>query len=141
MFLLVWRARSSLGCVVFVFEFARRPGTTVYTFGSSQTRAPGASGDADRDLERRSFMVSTSMSVACQRLAIGRSGAGVPRTYRITRTPRLTRLRNVLQAFLPRTASRCGGLVNSVMVAVGDRVGLYKTGQYSALPHDDSPSR
>ena len=86
-------------------------------------------------------MVSTRMSVACQRLAIGRSAAGFARTYRITRTSRLTRLRNVLRAFLPRTASRFGELLNSVMVAVGDRLGMYKTGQYSAQPGDDSPSR
>jgi hypothetical protein len=74
-------------------------------------------------------MVSTRMSVACQRLAIGQSAAGVARTYHITRTSRLTRLRNALQAFLPRTASRCGGLLNSVMVAAGDRLGT-GPGQY-----------
>ena len=82
-------------------------------------------------------MVSTRKSGACQRLAIGRSAAGVPRTYRIARLSRLARLRGVVQALLPRTASRCGGLLNFVMVAVGDRVGLYRTGQYG----DASSSR
>jgi hypothetical protein len=86
-------------------------------------------------------MASTRLSGACQRLAIGRSTAGVPRTYRITRSSPLDRLRNGLQAFLPSTASRCGGLLNSVMVAVGDRVGLYKTGQYRAHADHDSPAR
>jgi hypothetical protein len=86
-------------------------------------------------------MVSTRLSGACQRLAIGRSAAGLPRTYRITRSSRLDRLRNGLQAFLPITASRCGGLLNSVMVVVGDRVGLYKTGQYGAHADDGSPAR
>jgi hypothetical protein len=36
-----------------------------------------------------------------------------------------------VQAFLTRAASGCGGLLNSVMVVVGDKLGLYKTGQYS----------
>jgi hypothetical protein len=91
------------------------------------------------------FMVSTRMSVARQRLAIGQSAAGVPRTYRITRSApwatRLVGLRHGLQAFLPRTASRGGGVLNAAMVAAGDRLGLYKTGQYSAHAEDDSPSR
>jgi hypothetical protein len=68
-------------------------------------RETGAFGDADRDLESRSFMVLTRMSVARQRLAIGRSSAGVPRTYRIARSSswatRLAGLRTVLQALRP----------------------------------------
>ena len=60
-------------------------------------------------------------------LAFGTSAAGVPRTYRIVPVKR-----RVVHAFLARSASGGGGLLNSVMVLVGDRLGLYKTGQYSS---------
>jgi hypothetical protein len=43
-------------------------------------------GDADRDPERRRPMAAERISVARQRLAIGRSSAGVPRTYRVVRS-------------------------------------------------------
>jgi hypothetical protein len=42
--------------------------------------------DADRDPERRSFMVATRISRAGRRRTVGRSAAGVPRTYRIVRS-------------------------------------------------------
>jgi len=84
-------------------------------------------GDADRDLERRLFMVTARYSALHQPLALGTSAAGVPRTYRIVPVKR-----RVVHAFLVRSASGGGGLLNSVMVLVGDKLGLYKTGQYSS---------
>jgi hypothetical protein len=93
-------------------------------------------GDADRDLERRSFMVAARMNAECQRLAIGRSAAGVPRTFR-----RLPAKHHTVRAFLARPVGASGSLLNSVMVAIGDKLGLYKTGQYSVDAEDDSPSR
>jgi hypothetical protein len=47
--------------------------------------------------------------------------------------------RRVVHAFLARSASGCGCLLNTVMVFVGDKLGLYKTGQYSS--DADRPSR
>jgi hypothetical protein len=59
-------------------------------------------GDADRDLERRSSMLVARISGACQRLAIGRSAAGVPRTYRIVRSsPWTWRLAVLLRRLMP----------------------------------------
>ena len=59
-------------------------------------------GDADRDLERRSSMFAARISGACQRLAIGRSAAGVPRTYRIVRSsPWTRRLAVLLRRVMP----------------------------------------
>ena len=37
-----------------------------------------------------------------------------------------------LRAFLAQTARVCGGLLNSLMVILGDKLGIYKTGQYSS---------
>ncbi len=72
-------------------------------------------------------MVAARLSALHQPLAFGTSAAGVPRTYRIVPVKRF-----VVHAFLARSASRCGTLLNSVMVLVGDKLGLYKTGQYSS---------
>jgi len=91
-------------------------------------------GDADRDLERRLFMVTARYSALHQPLALGTSAAGVPRTYRIVPVKR-----QVVHEFLARSAGGCGDLLNSAMVFVGDKVGLYKTGQYSS--DADRPSR
>jgi hypothetical protein len=91
-------------------------------------------GDADRDLERRLFMVTARHTAVHQPLALGTSAAGVPRTYRIVPVKR-----RVVHEFLARSASGCGGLLNSVMVVVGDKLGLYTTGQYSS--DADRPSR
>jgi hypothetical protein len=41
------------------------------------------------------------------------------------------------RAFLAKAASGCGGLLNSLMVMLGDKLGVYKTGQYSAETDDD----
>jgi D-serine deaminase-like pyridoxal phosphate-dependent protein len=82
-------------------------------------------GDAGRDLERRLFMVAARHAAEHQPLVCGTSTAGVPRTYRIVPVKR----RLVLE-FLDRSATRCGGLLNSVMVLAGDKLRLYKTGQY-----------
>jgi hypothetical protein len=43
-----------------------------------------------------------------------------------------------VQAFLAKAARGCGRLLNSVMVFVGDKIGLYKTGQYRFDTEDDS---
>jgi hypothetical protein len=74
-------------------------------------------------------MVAARPNAVHQPLACGTSAAGVPRTYRIVPVKR-----RVVHAFLARSAIRCGGLLNSVMVLVGDKLGLYKTGQYSSEP-------
>jgi hypothetical protein len=100
----------------------------------SMQRKSVVAGDADRDLERRLFMVAARHSAAHQALACGTSAAGVPRTYRIVPAKR-----RVVHEFLARSASGCGGLLNAVMVLVGDKLGLYKTGQYSS--DADRPSR
>jgi hypothetical protein len=48
-------------------------------------------------------MVAARMSSACQRLAIGRSAAGVPRTYRIVRSsPWARRLAVLLRRKMPQ---------------------------------------
>jgi hypothetical protein len=39
--------------------------------------------------------------------------------------------RSSVRAFLVAVANGCGGLLNSILVALGDKLGLYKTGQYS----------
>jgi hypothetical protein len=39
---------------------------------------------------------------------------------------------------LAEAASGCGGGLNSVMVILGDKLGIYKTGQYSSDTEDDS---
>jgi len=91
-------------------------------------------GDADRDLERRLFMVNARHSALHQPLALGTSSAGVPRTYRIVPVKR-----RVVHEFFARSANGCGGLLNAVMVLVGDKLGLYKTGQYSS--DGNRPSR
>jgi hypothetical protein len=83
-------------------------------------------------------MISTRWSAACQLLATGRS-AETP--DRMTSNQPLPTKRNRVQAFLAWAASGCGDLLNSVMVAVGDRLGIYKTGQYGVHAEDDSPSR
>jgi len=72
-------------------------------------------------------MVVARLSAVHQPLACGTSAAGVPRTYRIVPVKR-----RVVHAFLARSASACGGLLNSVMVLVGDKLGFYKTGEYSS---------
>jgi hypothetical protein len=54
--------------------------------------------------------------------------------------PRAATQREV-RAFLAEAASGCGRLLNSVMVVIGDRFGLYKTGQYSSDTDDDLPRR
>ena len=69
-----------------------------------------------------------------QPLVFGTSAAGVPRTYRIVPVKR-----RLIHEFVIGSARVCGELVNSIMVRVGDRVGLYKTGQYSS--DADPPSR
>ena len=50
--------------------------------------------------------------------------------------PRAAKQREV-QALLAEAASACGALLNSVMVVLGDRFGLYKTGQYSSDTEDN----
>lgn len=72
-------------------------------------------------------MVAARLSAVHQPLAFGTTAAGVPRTYRIVPVKR-----RVVHAFLARSASACGGLLNCVMVLVGDKLGLHKTGQYSS---------
>jgi len=47
--------------------------------------------------------------------------------------------RSEVPVFLAKAASGCGGLLNSVMVVIGDKLGLYKTGQYSLDTEHDSP--
>jgi hypothetical protein len=79
-------------------------------------------------------MFAARMSAVHEPLAFGTSAAGVPRTYRIVPVER-----RVVHAFLARSASGCGCLLNTVMVFVGDKLGLYKTGQYSS--DADRPSR
>jgi hypothetical protein len=79
-------------------------------------------------------MVAAPHSAVHQPLAFGTSAAGVPRTYRIVPVKRRS-----VHAFLDRSARACGGLLNAVMVLVGDKLGLYKTGQYSS--DADRPSR
>jgi len=69
-----------------------------------------------------------------QPLVFGTSAAGVPRTYRIIPVKR-----RLIHEFVTGSARACGDLVNSVMVRVGDKVGLYKTGQYRS--DADPPSR
>jgi len=71
-------------------------------------------------------MVARS-GVARQRVPIGRSATGAPRTYRTLRVKH-RRMRELFGG----AASTCGGVLNSVMVRLGDRLGLYKTGQYSS---------
>ena len=66
--------------------------------------------------ERRSLMAAKQIYTARQRLAIGRSAAGVPRTYRIVR-PRL------LDSRLGAVASGFGGALNSALVVLGDKFG------------------
>ena len=46
-----------------------------------------------------------------------------------------------VRAFLAKAASGCGGLLNSLMVILGDKLGIYKTGQYSSDTEDDSPGK
>jgi hypothetical protein len=66
-------------------------------------------------------------AVAPERVTIGRSAAGAPRTYRT-----LSVKHHRVREFLGGAARACGSGLNSVMVVVGDRLKLYKTGQYSA---------
>jgi hypothetical protein len=66
-------------------------------------------------------MVAARRSGACQHLPIGRSAAGVARTYRIVPVKR-----SVVHAFFASAASEYGGLFKSIMVVVGDKLGLYK---------------
>ncbi len=40
-------------------------------------------------------------------------------------------------AFLAQVASGCGDLLNSLMVILGDKLGIYKTGQYSSDTEGD----
>jgi hypothetical protein len=52
--------------------------------------------------------------------------------------PRAPKQREVL-AFLAEAVSASGALLNSVMIVIGDRFGLYKTGQYSSDMEDNVP--
>ena len=61
------------------------------------------------------------VGVTRERLAIGRSTAGLPRTYRTLRSKH-RRLRDLLR----ETVSACGALLKSVVV----RFGLHKTQRY-----------
>lgn len=65
--------------------------------------------------------------IARQRATIGRSSAGVPRTYRTLRTKH-----SRMRTFLGEAAASCRRLLNSVMVVLGDRLGLHKSGQSSS---------
>ena len=49
-------------------------------------------------------------------------------------TPEQTRpiKRTKVQTFLSKAADGCGSSLNSVLVVLGDKFGLYKTGQYSS---------
>jgi len=49
-------------------------------------------------------------------------------------TPEQTRpiKRTKVQTFLGKAADGCGSALNSVLVVLGDKFGLYKTGQYSS---------
>jgi hypothetical protein len=42
-----------------------------------------------------------------------------------------------VRAFLAQAASGCGGLLNSLMVILGDKLRIYKTGQYRSDTDDD----
>jgi hypothetical protein len=55
----------------------------------------------------------------------------------MTSDPLRTATPRKIWAFLAQVVSDCGGLLNSLMVAIGDRVGLYKTGQYSSDMKDN----
>ncbi len=66
-------------------------------------------------------------AVLRQRLIIGRSATGAPRTYR-TLPVKHRRVRE----FLDGAAGACGSVLNSVMLVVDDRLRLYRTGQDSA---------
>ena len=81
-------------------------------------------------------MIGARTNGARQHLPIGRSAAGVPRTYRM-----LAVKRSVVHTFLARAASDCGSVLNSIMVVVGDKLGLYKTGQYGVEAEDDCHAR
>jgi hypothetical protein len=50
----------------------------------------------------------------------------------MTSGQRVADKQNGVRAFLTTAASGCGDWLNSVLVALGDKVGLYKTGQYSS---------
>ena len=76
------------------------------------------------------------VGVTRERLAIGRSTAGLPRTYRTLRSKH-RRLRDLLR----ETVSACGALLKSVVV----RFGLHKTQRYgqvaengTMLVHDET---
>ena len=82
--------------------------------------------DADRDPERRHEW-STGLVSHASVWPIGRSSAGLPRTYRTLRSKHRR-----LRAFLRDAASGCGEVLKSVIVRLGDRLGLQKTGHYSS---------
>jgi hypothetical protein len=77
-------------------------------------------------------MAAARTRTARQRLAIGRSAAGVPRTYRTKMHVHRAKVR----IFLGEVATSCGGALNSMLVVLGDKFGLYKTGQYSSEMHE-----
>jgi hypothetical protein len=52
--------------------------------------------------------------------------------------PRAAKQREVL-AFLAEAVSASGALLNSAMVVIGDKFGLYRTGQYSSDMEDNLP--
>ena len=72
-------------------------------------------GDAARDAWGRSLMVFAHSGDVRQRLPIGRSSAGAPRTYRIVRPA-------TFGAVLARTVRHSGGVVKFVMAFIGERL-------------------
>ena len=76
---------------------------------------------ADRGPREKARMFD-KVGVTRERLAIGRSTAGLPRTYRTLR-----RKHRWLRDLLRETVSACGALLKSVVV----RFGLHKTQHYS----------
>ena len=91
--------------------------------------------DADGDPREKARMFD-KVGVTRERLAIGRSTAGLPRTYRTLRSKH-RRLRDLLR----ETVSACGALLKSVVV----RFGLHKTQRYgqvaengTMLVHDET---
>jgi hypothetical protein len=47
-------------------------------------------------------------------------------------------MQSEVRVFLAKAAIGCGGLLNSLMVMLGDKLGIYQTGQYSSDTEDDS---
>jgi hypothetical protein len=67
------------------------------------------------------------------------ASGGTPETPdAMTADQPLPGVQSEVRVFLAKAASGCGGLLNSLMVIVGDKLGIYQTGQYSSDMEDDS---